>query len=669
MKLFNNLDELPDFKNAVLTIGSFDGVHTGHQKILDQVKQIAKEADGESVVITFHPHPRHFLFPDNNSPQLINTIDEKVALLKRNGIDNVVVVPFNMDFSSQSAEEYIENFLVQKFNPKYIVIGYDHKFGKNRSGNIELLKSYEEKSGFKIIEIDKQEIENIAVSSTKIRKALEAGEIRKANKYLDHSFSMAGTVVHGQSVGHSLGFPTANIEVNNKYKLIPPDGIYAVYAVYNEQRYKAMLYIGSRPTLKDHDNKTIEVNIFEFNKDIYGDKLKIELVEKIRGDARFDGLEALKARIAQDKVESLKILSDDSIVEKPLEAKEVDAAKSVAIVILNYNGEKFLREYLPSVVNSNYPNFKIHVADNGSTDESIAILEKEFPSVKVHDLKVNHGFAKGYNVALQLVEADILVLLNSDVEVTENWMNPIVEMMTADSTIGACQPKILDHKNKEQFEYAGAAGGWIDKYGFPFCKGRVFNTLEKDEGQYDAAEEIFWASGAAIFIRGNLFNQIGGFDEDYWAHHEEIDLCWRLKRAGYKVMSCPQSMVYHLGGGTLNYGNSKKTFLNFRNSLYSIHKNVPRNKIFRLIFARLLFDALAAGLFLLKGQFKNIGAIVKAHWTYFGNLSNLRIKRKQYKELINKVSIAQDANHAAIYQKSIVWSYYLKRKQTFKNLF
>ena len=298
MKVFNDLTDLPDFQNAVLTIGSFDGVHRGHQQILDRVKLLAQQHDGESIVVTFHPHPRLIVYPKDDSLRLITTIDEKVQLLRRYGIDNVVVVPFTVEFSQQSADEYIKNFLVDKFHPKHIVIGYDHRFGLNRQGDINYLKWHGEACGYEVVEIGQHEVEDIAVSSTKIRRALDAGEVDAAQRLMGHYFTLTGTVVHGNKIGKSLGFPTANLELAHKHKLLPPGGIYAVYAHHQGQRYGGMLYIGDRPTLQQYHNKTIEVNLFDFDKDIYGDKLQLELVKRTRDDAKFDNLEALSKRLA-----------------------------------------------------------------------------------------------------------------------------------------------------------------------------------------------------------------------------------------------------------------------------------------------------------------------------------------------------------------------------------
>ena len=400
MNVYKDLNSLPDFQNAVITIGSFDGVHGGHQIILNRIKELAEQVKGESVVITFHPHPRLVVYPKDTSLRLINTIDEKISLLERYGIDNVVIVPFTIAFSQQSADEYIEKFLLGKFNPEWIVIGYDHRFGLNRQGDINYLKHYSEKANFQVDEIEPQQIDEITVSSTKVRKAIQAGAVKKASKLLGHHFILSGTVVKGQQIGKTIGFPTANIKPPSIHKLLPKEGIYAAFVHHKGKRYNGMLYIGTRPTLPAHDNKTIEVNIFDFNQTIYGDEVTLELVEFTRDDAKFDSLEALQAALAQDKIETLAILE-----KQP--PQKINRANfnypEVAVVILNYNGQQYLADFLPTVLASDYPNLRVVVADNGSTDDSLAFLKKQYADeIEILNLKENYGFAGGYNQACLL---------------------------------------------------------------------------------------------------------------------------------------------------------------------------------------------------------------------------------------------------------------------------
>ncbi len=665
MNVYHDLNDLPAFRNAVLTIGSFDGVHQGHQSIIERINLLSKEYDGESIVITFHPHPRLILHPKDKSLHLITTIDEKIALLRQYGVDNVVVVRFSVAFSQMKADEYIEKFLIEKFHPACIVIGYDHRFGLNRQGDINYLKWYGEIGNYKVQEIEKQEVEAITVSSTKVRQALQAGKVKKASQLLGHYFTISGKVVYGQQIGTKIGFPTANIEITSPHKLIPPDGIYAVYVTHQKNRYKGMLYIGKRPTVDGALDRTIEVNIFNFAKNIYGDKLLLELVDFIREDQKFDSLEGLKTQLTIDEQHTLACLKYEEI--HLLKAPE-KPQPSVAVVILNYNGEKWLEKMLPSVQASNYANFKIYVADNGSTDESKTLIKENFSDVIWLDLEENHGFAEGYNQALRQIESTYYVLLNSDVEVAEDWITPIINLMERDQTVAACQPKILSFNNRDQFEYAGAAGGWIDKWGYPFCRGRIFHIVEQDQRQHDDTQEIFWASGAALFIRASLFHNIGGFDGSYFAHLEEIDLCWRLKRAGYKIMARPKSVVYHVGGGTLDYENPKKTYLNFRNSLFTLMKNEAIAKLIWLIPLRLFLDGIAGILFLVKGQFGNIAAIFRAHWHFFPRIAQLLQQRKATQELIDKTSISQVPNKNGRLDKSIIWQFYIRRKKYFRQL-
>lgn len=318
----------------------------------------------------------------------------------------------------------------------------------------------------------------------------------------------------------------------------------------------------------------------------------------------------------------------------------------IAVVILNWNGTKLLEQFLPSVVNYS-PEADIYVADNASTDDSISYVKAFFPTIQIIKNESNLGFAEGYNEALKSVDAEIFALVNSDIEVTENWLQSIIETFENEPQTAIIQPKILDYKRKEYFEYAGAAGGFIDKYGYPYCRGRIFETLEKDKGQYDDNCEIFWASGACFFIRSSVYNELEGFDADFFAHQEEIDLCWRAFNKGYKVKYNSQSVVYHVGGATLELGNPKKTFLNFRNSLLMLLKNLPKKQLFPVIFTRLILDGIAGIQFLLQGKFKHLLAIVKAHFSFYALFSVHYKKRAKFQseKYYNK--------------RSIVYSYYI----------
>jgi len=326
-----------------------------------------------------------------------------------------------------------------------------------------------------------------------------------------------------------------------------------------------------------------------------------------------------------------------------------------AVVILNWNGAKLLQQFLPSVIQFS-ENATIYVADNASSDTSIEVLKSEFPSIKIIENAGNYGFANGYNEALKEVEEPYYAIVNSDIEVTKNWLQPIQAIFDNQPKTAIIQPKILDFKKKTHFEYAGAAGGFIDKFGYAFCKGRIFETLEEDSGQYDTETEIFWATGACFFIRKEVFRILNGFDSDFFAHQEEIDLCWRANNLGYIVKYCPNSVVFHIGGATLNKANPKKTFLNFRNSLLMLTKNLPKNKLVPIIFVRLILDGIAGIKFLFQGKISHVFAILKAHFHFYHLLRRNLKKRNQ----------TQKTDY--YYKKSIVWSYFVLRKKTFNRI-
>ncbi len=333
----------------------------------------------------------------------------------------------------------------------------------------------------------------------------------------------------------------------------------------------------------------------------------------------------------------------------------------VAIVILNWNGQKYLEQFLPSVFNSPYPNLQIIVGDNDSTDESLNYLHHNFPLVKVIRNEKNFGFAEGYNKVLSQVEADYFILLNSDVEVTSGWIKPIIDLMEADKSIAIAQPKIKSLMNRTHFEYAGAAGCFIDYLAYPFCRGRIFDTVEEDKGQYDDNKEIFWAAGCALFIKSEVWRRVKGLDENFFAHMEEIDLCWRVKNLGYKVMYCGASTIYHVGGGTLNVESPFKTYLNFRNNHYLIKKNIDPKRAKFLIPLRFCLDFLALIKFMLAGKFKNAFAISKAHQHV--------IKALISKKIVYNKDISDHPNLTGMYNRSIVWGYFALGKKKFSDLF
>jgi len=335
----------------------------------------------------------------------------------------------------------------------------------------------------------------------------------------------------------------------------------------------------------------------------------------------------------------------------------------VCVVILNWNGKHFLEKFLPSVVeHSQLPDVEILIADNASTDNSLTFLESQYPLLRIIILDKNYGFAEGYNRALEQLNSEYFVLLNSDVEVTAGWIQPIIKMMDEDKQIAACMPKLHWYDDKQYFEYAGAAGGFVDKYGFPFCRGRIFSTLEKDNGQYDTISDVFWATGACLFVRAEYYRQSGGLDGDFFAHMEEIDLCWRLKGLGYRIVYNPYSIVNHVGGGTLPQDNPFKTYLNFRNNIVLLAKNSFEGNIGILLLQRMIFDGIAAFRFLSVNEFGNFGAVFRAHVYLYKNFKTIIRKRKQNKVLFKQI------RHTEIYRRSIVFSYFLRKKRIFDDL-
>lgn len=333
-----------------------------------------------------------------------------------------------------------------------------------------------------------------------------------------------------------------------------------------------------------------------------------------------------------------------------------------AIVILNWNGVKMLTRFLPNVLDYSRDEATVYVADNASTDNSIEILKKHFPEVKIIVLEKNWGFAEGYNKALEQINAEYYVLLNSDVEVPHHWLTPLIEFMDNHPEAAACQPKLLSESNRDAFEYAGACGGFIDRYGYPFCRGRMFNTVENDDGQYDYATEVLWATGACMVIRAADFKQQGGFDARFFAHSEEIDLCWRLRLSGRKIYCIPDSFVYHIGGGTLPKNNPMKTYLNFRNNLTMLYKNLPDNELRHVMRMRTLLDYVAAFQALLAGRKGDFKAILKGRKAFKQWLP-------EYKEIRETIQNGrQTADITGIYRRSILWQYYAKGHKKFSEL-
>lgn len=338
------------------------------------------------------------------------------------------------------------------------------------------------------------------------------------------------------------------------------------------------------------------------------------------------------------------------------------AQLKAAVVILTYNGRYFLEKFVPAIVEHSLP-YPVIVCDNASTDDSISFMQEVHPEIRLLRNDKNYGYAEGYNKALAQIDAEYLVLLNSDVEVSDNWILPILKRMDADKRIGACQPKILDYKNRETFEYAGASGGFIDRYGYPFCRGRIFNSLEQDEQQYNDAREVFWATGACLFVRTEAFRKAGGLDGDFFAHMEEIDLCWRMKNLGYSVWVEPASSIFHIGGGTLNKLSRQKTYLNFRNNLTTLTKNDKGTFLVPKIFYRMILDGVAAFKFLLDGQPKHFFAVIHAHFSFYKRLPSTLSKRRilrRHKDFV--------LNRKFMYKSNIVAEHFVFGKKKFSEL-
>lgn len=332
-----------------------------------------------------------------------------------------------------------------------------------------------------------------------------------------------------------------------------------------------------------------------------------------------------------------------------------------AIVILNWNGCHLLEQFLPKVIQFS-PESKVIVADNNSSDESVAWLKKNYSNIEIIVNEKNTGYAGGYNEALKQIDAEFYVLLNSDIEVTKDWIKPMEALFDTDKQIAAIQPKIRGFKHRDKFEYAGAAGGYLDRMGYPFCRGRIFEETEVDTGQYDDAREVFWASGACMFVRASVFHECNGFDESFFAHMEEIDLCWRMKNKGYKIMVEPKSVVFHIGGGTLSKSNWKKTYLNFRNNLEIIYKNIEGKYLIRSLFIRMVLDGIAAMKFLFTNGLSHFYAIIRAHMHFYRLLPVIRQKRRKLK----KEEGVRNTN--GVYMGSIVWDYFIKKKKKFSEL-
>ncbi len=655
MNIFRGLSLLPEFKNSVITIGSYDGVHLGHQKILKRIQQLAEEINGVDIVITFHPHPREIVYPKDDDLQIITTLNEKLEYFRRYGVSNVVVIPFTIEFSQQSAQEYIEKFLVSRFHPSYIVIGYDHRFGLNHAGDVHLLKLYGLDHNYKVVQIGEEELRNMSISSTRIRNAILDNNIDLTNELLGHPLMIKGQVITGNRLGHHIGYPTANVQVSDPRKLLPRDGIFAATATVGGIEYPGMLYIGLRPSIESATQHRVEIHLFDFDHQIYDQEITIEIYKFIRGDRKFPTMEGLKAAMEEDEV-AVRDYFKDLYKDSP----------EVATVILNFNGKGFLQRFLPFFKSGRYENEQLFVVDNASSDGSVKWLKSSYPDIECIALNENAGYAGGYNLSLAKVEAKYYAIVNSDIEITPLWLHPIINMMEEDATIAAIQPKVLAETRRGYFEYAGAAGGMMDSMGYPFCRGRILQKMERDTGQYNDAIPIFWPSGAAFVIRSEVFHEVGGFDVDYFAHQEEIDLAWRLKLKNYKIVCCPASVVYHVGGGTLGYDRPQKIYLNFRNNLITLFKYLPGDDLVIVLMFRWVLDGMAGLKFVARGQFGNMFAIIRAHFYIYSHIIAILQKRKNAGQSYKRIALPY---MTGVYPGSILFEYYVRWKRKYSDLF
>ncbi|MGB3799907.1 MAG: riboflavin kinase, partial [Lewinella sp.] len=476
-------------------------------------------------------------------------------------------------------------------------------------------------------------------------------------------YEITGTVVQGNQLGRTIDYPTANLLPNEALKLIPAHGIYATTARVEGELRSGMLYIGDRPVVDDGRGTIIELHLFDFEGDLYGKSVTVYFHQFLRGDRQLEDLTSLREQLRKDEEAARHALQN-----LPHGASsDQDYTPETAVVILNYNGVNYLREYLGRVEQCLAPNSRVVVADNNSTDSSVAYVRGHHPEVEIIELEENYGYAGGYNHALQRIRAEVYVLLNSDVRVTPLWMENILQHFQ-DAKVGAVQPKVLAEHHPECFEYAGASGGFMDFLGYPFCRGRVFAHTERDEGQYDCCREIFWATGAAFFVRASAFHDMEGFEPEYFAHAEEIDLCWRMKRAGYKILAEPDSTVYHVGGGTLAYDTPRKAYLNFRNTLITSFKNEEATRLIWWLPVRLLLDGAAAMLFLAQGKVGHILSILRAHWSFYLQLPLWLYRRERRNKEIELGRVGPSRTDAGRVADSIALHYYLLGNQRFSDV-
>ncbi len=654
-------DTLPAFRNPVVAIGSFDGLHLGHRAILNTLFEAAQELQGDSILISFDPHPRFILDPGDQGFSLICSMEEKVKLLEKTNLTYLLIIPFDYSFSLMMPQEFVEHILIDKIKPLKIIAGYDHRFGRDGRGDNDLLRQYASKGFFQFEEATAYTLKKEIISSSRIRELLYQGKIRKANQFLGYPFFLTGEVISGKKIGRKIGYRTANLKLQYPNKILPKNGIYSSICTVNGNACEAMLYIGHSESVAANLDRQIEVHILDFNQDIYGQIIKVELLDFIRDDKKFSNLDDLSRQIAQDE-RSIR----QSILKYKLRT-QVEKNPKIAIAILNYNGQSLLETYLPGVVKHAPKNCELVLIDNGSSDGSLHFVQHHFPEVRIIRLLKNYGFASGYNKAIAQLDADYVAILNSDIRMDSDWITPIIDFMMSDPFVMACQPKILSDTNSDYFEYAGAAGGYIDGLAYPFCRGRIIDFIEQDYGQYNDAQEIFWASGAAMVVKTIAFKALGGFDEDYFAHQEEIDLCWRMRRMGGKIYAFGNAHVYHLGGGTLDYDNPRKTYLNFRNNLFTLFKNAPWIHVAYIVPVRFVLDFMIGTSYLLKGKGKVFYKILQAYIIFIINLLYLIYKKANQDTLIESLRIDK-SRQAGVLKSSIFYQFYVSTNRIFSSI-
>ena len=577
-------------------------------------------------------------------------------MLKETGLHHLIIIPFTVEFSQIDPYDYVEKVLIDKISVHHLIIGYDHKFGLNRKGNLDLLYLFADKGAFTVEEIPEQEVDEKHVSSTAIRKSILKGDMQNANRLLKVPFHLTGKVLHGQKVARALGYPTANCDIDSKLKIIPASGTYAATAICDGVSYKGMLYIGISETLSKQKKMSIEINLFaHIPQPLYDKTILISPLHRIRGDEKFKSKAELLYHIDADKIEC-------ELFFALAHSKHI-----VTSAVLNYNGQNHLSTFFPSLIKLINKDHKLLLIDNASTDNSISIVKTMSQDVDIIYLDKNLGFANGYTATMNQVRSKYVAIVNSDVEVTKNWLKPIIDILEKDHSVVAVQPKILAYKNKGQFEYAGAAGGMLDLLGYPFCRGRILEHTEADVGQYETEIEVAWTSGAAMVTRVDAFRQAGGFDPDFFAHMEEIDLCWRWRNAGFKLKYSPKSIVYHLGGGTLAYKSPKKAYLNLRNNYWMVIKNEPLIALLWKLSFRIIFDIAYAMKTFLSGHPQEALGVVKGIAAGLSKMFVIGPKRRANKRYQKRYGIGNPRSKA---QSKIIlpWQYIIRGRKKYSDL-